>query len=230
MSLSALVEYLQDNPGVDAHDLAYTLRCRRSLLQQRISFHAGSVDDLKLQIADLLRDASSPLGIRALPASSPVRGAAPKIIGVFSGQGAQYARMGAELLETVPAARRVIRELESNLASLPDGPAWSLQAELEADIGTSRVGEAAISQPLCTTVQILVLVLLRAARVRLGAVVGHSSGEIAAAYAAGFLTARNAMTVAYYRGVHAKLAVGLSGCRGAMMAVEDIHGRCPAPL
>ncbi|KAG8164235.1 hypothetical protein KVR01_006153 [Diaporthe batatas] len=46
------------------------------------------------------------------------------------------------------------------------------------------------------------------------AVVGHSSGEIAAAYAAGLLSARQAILVAYFRGV----AVGTLRGEGAMMA------------
>lgn len=50
---------------------------------------------------------------------------------------------------------------------------------------------------------------------------GHSSGEIAAAYAAGFLTAGNAMRIAYYRALYAQLANGPDdlGGKGAMLAV-----------
>lgn len=47
------------------------------------------------------------------------------------------------------------------------------------------------------------------------AVVGHSSGEVAAAYAAGLLSLEEAITVAYYYGQAAKR----SGSDGAMAAV-----------
>lgn len=45
------------------------------------------------------------------------------------------------------------------------------------------------------------------------------AGEIVCAYAAGFLTATDAVRIAYYRGFHAHLAGGRNGEKGAMMAV-----------
>ncbi len=101
--------------------------------------------------------------------------------------------MGAGLIRQSPPARQMIRALEADLARLPDGPTWSLEAELLADASSSRAGEAEISQPLCTAVQLVLVDLLRASGVRFDAVVGHSSGEMAAAYAAGRLSARDAM-------------------------------------
>ncbi|ORY61265.1 putative polyketide synthase [Pseudomassariella vexata] len=206
MGLSDYSAFLESNHGVDAKNLAYTLRHRRSVFPYRVSFTASSTEDLRSKMAGVLNDESSPVGVRALPASAR---AAPKILGVFTGQGAQYARMGAELLEYSTMARRIIQDLESYLEPLPDRPTWSLQAELLASSKTSRVGEA---------------------NVKLDAVVGHSSGEIAAAYASGFLTARDAMVVAYYRGLHAQLAASPTGAKGAMLAVgtsmEDAEVLC----
>ena len=221
-SLSAYSSFLESQKGVDIQDLAYTLRQRRSIFPYRTSVTAGSAEELQSKIALLLDDKNSPVGVRALAAKS-----APKILGVFTGQGAQYARMGAELLEKSPKARRIIQDLESYLAALSDPPPWSLQAELLAGADKSRVAEAAISQPLCTAVQIVVLDLLAEANVKLDAVVGHSSGEIAAAYAAGFLTARDAMVVAFYRGVHTKLAARCQGCDDGSWYIA---GRRPGPL
>lgn len=224
-SLSAYSEFLASKKDIDVQDLAYTLRHRRSVFPYRTSVAAGSAEELQGKISLLLDDKSSPVGLRALAAR-----AAPRILGVFTGQGAQYARMGAELLEKSQKARSLIKELEANLAALPDPPKWSLQAELLAGPEKSRMAEAAISQPLCTAVQIMVLDLLTEAGLKLDAVVGHSSGEIAAAYAAGFLTARDAMVVAYYRGVHTKLAASPTGSKGAMIAVgtslEDAQILC----
>jgi malonyl CoA-acyl carrier protein transacylase len=57
----------------------------------------------------------------------------------------------------------------------------------------SRVNEAEISQPLSTTIQILLVYVLRAAKVKFTDVIGHSSGEISALHAAGFLTAKDAI-------------------------------------
>ena len=62
------------------------------------------------------------------------------------------------------------------------------------------VRKAEYSQPLCTALQIALVDLLAAWGIKPSAVVGHSSGEIAASYCAGALTSREAIIVAYYRG------------------------------
>jgi acyl transferase domain-containing protein len=79
----------------------------------------------------------------------------------------------------------------------------------------SRINEAELSQPLCTALQIVLVNILSAWGITPSSVVGHSSGEIAAAYASGAISARSAIIIAYYRG---KLAKELEG-KGAMAAV-----------
>jgi len=60
--------------------------------------------------------------------------------------------------------------------------------------------KAEFSQPCCTAIQIALVELLTKWGMKLAAVVGHSSGEIAAAFACGAITASDAIRVAYYRG------------------------------
>ncbi|RYP64846.1 hypothetical protein DL769_006521 [Monosporascus sp. CRB-8-3] len=231
-SLSAYATFLAENRDCDIHDLAWTLRDRRSLLSNRVAITARSICDLGSKISAMLNDQNTSIGTKELPA---VRRQEAKILGIFTGQGAQYARMGAELIEKSPTARRIIQELDFYLAQLPGGdrPSWSLQAEILAGGASSRVHEAAISQPLCAAVQILLIDMLRLAKVKLHTVVGHSSGEIGAAYAAGYLTARDAIIIAYYRGFHTtRLASSPNGdnIKGAMIAVgtsmEDAKELC----
>ena len=156
----------------------------------------------------------------------------PRILGVFTGQGAQWARMGAELVETSPAARQVLEELEHSLMTLPppDRPSWSIISELLEKKELSRLDQAEISQPLCTALQIMLVIILRSAGVIFDAVVGHSSGEIGAAYAAGIISASDAIRIAYYRGFHMHLGQGPGGQQGAMMATgttfEDAEELC----
>jgi acyl transferase domain-containing protein len=66
--------------------------------------------------------------------------------------------------------------------------------------GQSRLSLAEFSQPCCTAVQVALVDVLHAWGVQPAAVVGHSSGEIAAAYASNALSAPDAILVAYYRG------------------------------
>ena len=130
--------------------------------------------------------------------------------------------MAAHLIRSSSFVREKVQDLEKSLATLPasDRPAWRLEQEMLAGDDSSRIGEAALSQPLCTAVQIILVDLLRVAGITFDAVVGHSSGEIAAAYAAEFISARDAIRIAYYRGFFARLAGSEStGQKGAMLAV-----------
>lgn len=126
--------------------------------------------------------------------------------------------MGADLYENSAAFRTSMQNLAGSLASLPDPPVWSLISELLAPPSTSRIHEAAISQPICTALQICLVDLLKASGITLSGVVGHSSGEIAAAYAAGYINAHDAIRIAYYRGLHADASPN-SEAPGRMMAV-----------
>ncbi|KAI9925937.1 hypothetical protein MW887_005743 [Aspergillus wentii] len=224
--LESILGFLDDKPTVDVSELAYTLSTKRSILSQRLALSALSVEQLREKITAKIEAATadSPVGTSALPS-------APAILGVFTGQGAQWPTMGSRLIASIPMARRILDHLDEYLATLPEchRPRWNLMDELSAD-STSRLSEAALSQPLCTAVQIILVDLLRTAGVRFGAVVGHSSGEIGAAYAAGYLSSYDAIRIAYYRGYFAKLAAGPSAEKGGMMAVgtsfDDANDLC----
>jgi amino acid adenylation domain-containing protein len=128
--------------------------------------------------------------------------------------------MGFALLEHCKLFKQSIIDCETVLASIPNPPKWSLSRELAADTAESHVADARFSQPLCTAIQIALVDLLRDSGIRFHTVVGHSSGEIGAAYAAGLLNKRDAMGISYYRGCVTNLARGDTGQPGAMMAAS----------
>lgn len=66
------------------------------------------------------------------------------------------------------------------------------------------IGKAEYSQPLCTALQIALVDFLATNGIVPSAVAGHSSGEIAAAYAAGALTQTEAVLCSYFRGLAVK--------------------------
>ncbi|KAK1979528.1 fatty acid synthase [Colletotrichum cereale] len=139
----------------------------------------------------------------------------PTIGFVFTGQGAQWPRMGAELMAYYPSFRRTIQVLDMTLGDLENAPEWTIEEALLERGPSSRVQEAEFSQPLTTAIQIALVQLLRAWGVRPVVTVGHSSGEIAAAYAAGYISASEAIIMAYCRGQ----VVCDINTNGAMMAV-----------
>ena len=193
-----LESYLSNHPGA-VHDLAYTLCTRREPLTHR---------------AFCLSDGSVPFQVPQFRQATQ----APTIVFVFTGQGAQWPQMGKDLINENADFRETIKELDRVLQELEDGPPWSLRDEILKPGNTSNIRTAEYSQPCCTAIQIAMVKLLAKWNVRPGAVVGHSSGEIAAAFACGALTSSEAIKAAYYRGKVTRGAVKSS--RGGMAAVS----------
>ena len=205
---------LESPDSPDPVHVAVTLAARRSQHSVRVAFAGHDRPSLMQSLQSY--DPHDSLGVRIDRKVVET----PRILGVFTGQGAQWPGMGRELLRTSSVAREIVHRLQDSLAQLPDPPSWSLADEMQADAAatSSRLAEASVAQPLCTAVQVILVDLLQLAGVTFTAVVGHSSGEIGAAYAAGMITAQDAIRIAYYRGVHARLARGDNGQRGAMLA------------
>ncbi|KAI0406534.1 putative polyketide synthase [Xylaria palmicola] len=182
--LSVLDKHLS-NPAVkvDLRDLAYTLNERRSRFYQRGFLITDRVD--------------------GLDRPSFVRGHTnddiPNAALVFTGQGAQWPEMG-KLLQDLPIAARVIKHLDAVLESSYDPPSWTLWDELTQPRTADHLRLPELSQPLVTALQLALLAVFDAANFSPTSVVGHSSGEIAAAVAAGHLTPEQAIKIAYYRG------------------------------
>ncbi|PNP51828.1 hypothetical protein THARTR1_07597 [Trichoderma harzianum] len=196
-------------------DLSYTLAERRTLFPW-VAAHQVRLDtDSDRHPLDAVIEAfDSP---RFKPGRTPT--SQPRIGMVFTGQGAQWNAMGRGLLEEYPVFRQSIDEAEAHLHDL--GASWSLLEELRRDPKTTRVHATSISIPVCVAVQIALVRLLKSWGIKPAAVTSHSSGEIAAAYAVGALTHRQAMATAYYRAV---LAADESnrvsgGPKGGMAAV-----------
>ncbi|KAH7304199.1 hypothetical protein B0I35DRAFT_454850 [Stachybotrys elegans] len=182
-------------------DLAYTLGCKRSRLSQR-SFRIVNKDAPRLGLETEQRIFTSQLQTA-------------NIGFVFTGQGAQWHGMGAQLF-SYSVFKDAISYLDAVLASLPGPrPSWTLSDVLSGACEPSLIQTPEVSQAACTAVQIGIVDLLASWSVRPAAVVGHSSGEMAAAYASGCITAAEAITAAYFRGQ----AVAKNTKEGAMLAV-----------
>ncbi|KAI1323180.1 putative polyketide synthase [Xylariaceae sp. FL0255] len=183
-------------------DLAYTLNCRRSRFAERgytITFPGKETESFS--------DESFKFG-------STLDGPA-KIGFVFTGQGAQWARMGYEAMNCFPQFAEIIEALDQVLLRASPPPAWTLKSILSSQADASRIGDAEISQPACTAIQIAIVDLFSTWGIEPAVTIGHSSGEIAAAYAAGRISAPEAILAAYMRG----LAVKKAAPTGTMLAV-----------
>ena len=108
--------------------------------------------------------------------------------------------MGKVLIKQSDIFKSVLLECDQALQSLPDKPQWSIIDELSKPSTESRVYQTMFSQPLCTALQLGLVAVWKSWGLVPNAVIGHSSGEIAAAFAAGMISLRDAMVIAYYRG------------------------------
>ncbi|RYP73786.1 hypothetical protein DL770_007712 [Monosporascus sp. CRB-9-2] len=227
-SLAAHAQYLEQHPDVSPTDLAWTLRSRRSRLPLRLALPASTIAVLQSNLKGIIGNSNFQLDSKAAGTSTKKA----RLLGIFTGQGAQWARMGAELVETSKYAADLLAAMDDALAQLPeaDRPSWTLREQLLAEAKSSQVGSASVAQPVCTAVQVILVELLGLCGIHFAAVVGHSSGEIGAAFAAGALSAPDAIRIAYYRGLHSRLACGSDGIQGAMLAVgttlEDAESIC----
>ena len=96
---------------------------------------------------------------------------------------------------------------------------WSILEELSRNANVTRINEVALSTPICVALQISLVRLLRAWGIEPVAVTSHSSGEMAAAYAAGAISYRMAMAFSYHRALLAADKKLRGPVQGAMIAV-----------
>ena len=185
-------------------DLAYTLSAKRSRFPWKTFTSASSVAQLIENLEDDL--------------AKPNRSAGTPNIGfIFTGQGAQWHAMGSEL-SIYPVYRDAIEAATNYFKSL--GCRWSINDELSKGIQSSNINKPAYSQPICAAVQIALVDLLHSWDVCPKAVVGHSSGEIAAAYCIGAISRESAWKIAYLRGALSSALSMFGRNNGAMMAVS----------
>ena len=123
--------------------------------------------------------------------------------------------MGKELYEEFHTFRKSIRDMDAVLAKVPHPPDWTIRGTLFAPTETSQIQESACAQPVSTALQLASMQLLFSWGIVPSFVVGHSSGEVAAAFAAGHITEAEAIVAAFYRGY----CNGINKLDGAMMAV-----------
>lgn len=201
--------YFEQRPEVFENSLfgnfAYTLGSKMSHLSYRVAVSANSLDELGHRFAQLKASPTRVLG-------------APTVSFVFTGQGAQWAQMGVPLMEQYPVFALAMKRADQWLHDL--GADFSLLEVLKKDAASSEINSPHFSQPACTALQIALTDLLRSWGIQPESVVGHSSGEIGAAYAAGIYGLEGAMTLAYRRGQMTSLLKKLHpSLQGTMIAV-----------
>jgi acyl transferase domain-containing protein/NADPH:quinone reductase-like Zn-dependent oxidoreductase/NADP-dependent 3-hydroxy acid dehydrogenase YdfG len=117
---------------------------------------------------------------------------APRVVFVAPGQGSQWAGMARELCEQEPAFRAAFDACDRAIA---EETGWSLRERLLSDRAGEFLTQIDVIQPALFAMSIALAALWREWGVEPDAVVGHSMGEVAAAYLAGVLSLEDAAAV-----------------------------------
>ncbi|MGW5309371.1 type I polyketide synthase [Nocardia thailandica] len=203
--LAALAEAVR--PGADLAAVCRTRARHRGHLGFRLAVGANDTDEL----AAALDAAAGAEHARCAPEHDPVW--------VFSGHGSQWAGMGAELLEHDRSFAAALAEVSPVFATEWGCPAEELLTA--GDLGHTPTAQCAIF-----LVQLGLAAMWRAHGVRPAAVIGHSVGEVAAAVAAGALTAVEGARVICLRSRSLEPVTG----RGAMVMVPRPFDEVAAEL
>ena len=193
------------DPDVDPVELAQiadAMWSRRSHQPYRFAVPFGDRDDLITRLSAVVDESAA--GGRALTEDAPVF--------VYSGMGPQWWRMGRDLLDADGPFARTAAEIDAVFTKLSG---LSLIDEMRRDATDSRVTSTEIAQPANFLVQIGLTAELAHYGVHPAAVVGHSVGEVSAAYVSGMLSLQDAVAVSYHR---SRLQATTAGS-GGMLAV-----------
>src|SRR6476661_666374 len=164
----------------DLADICYTASVRRTHHDHRLSVLGRSLSEIGEQLdAHFAGEAR-----RGVASGRKLPDTKRKIAFVFPGQGSQWLGMARRLMDQEPVFRTTLESCAQALSRYAD---WSLLDEIRADAATSRLEELDVVQPVLFAVQVALAAQWRAWGVEPDAVVGHSMGEVAAAYVAGII-------------------------------------------
>jgi len=226
-ALAARYLSMLDN-GTPWATLASNAAHRRQWLKHRAILAPSTESEARATLAAL----AAPTPEQTEPAL--VQGEAPgddtRLALVFSGNGSQWAGMGKQLLEQEPVFRAALDELDALWRA--DGSPSLLEVLLDG-VSAEWLESTEHAQPLLFALQVGVVRVIEARGVGYDVCLGHSVGEVAAAWAAGALTLKQAVHVIKIRsraqgstrGMGRMAAAGLGeGAMRALMAQVGVHG------
>ncbi|MFK7734716.1 MAG: SDR family NAD(P)-dependent oxidoreductase [Pirellulaceae bacterium] len=201
-----LADWMEQDSTHHIAEIAGYLAHRRAHFDTRTTVSAVDREGL---VAELRSLAESPANEYA-EKFNPSKVAAGPVF-VCSGQGPQWWAMGRGLLKYSPAFRSIIKKCDAEFSKYGS---WSLLEELTRSEAESRMQKTSIAQPSIFAIQVALAGVWESWGIRPSAIVGHSVGEIAAAYLSGALNWEDACKVAFHRG----RTMDLASSEGAMLA------------
>ncbi|GAA2986038.1 type I polyketide synthase [Streptosporangium longisporum] len=208
---AALADHLEAHPALDIRDVAVTLTSR-ARLGHGAAVLAGHLAEHLPALRALARGELHD----ALVTGERIPG---RTVFVFPGQGSQWPEMARALLDSDPVFRAEIDACARAFARHTD---WSLTAVLRGDAGAPPLERVDVVQPVLFAVMVSLAAMWRAAGVRPDAVVGHSQGEIAAAYVAGALSLADAARIVTLRSAAIARIAGNGGMVSVALGADEL--------
>ncbi|MFF8268230.1 type I polyketide synthase [Streptomyces sp. NPDC016562] len=210
-----LAAHVRSNPELSAADLAVSLAARTAFEHRAVVVGA---DRAGLE-AGLDALAAGREDARVVQGVSTASG---KTVFVFPGQGSHWPDMAERLLESSAVFRERIEECDEALSPYVD---WSLTDVLRQKPGAPSLDRLDVVQPVLFSVMVALAEVWRAHGVEPDAVIGHSQGEIAAAYVAGALSLKDAARIITLRSVMLNRLTGKGAMASFLLSAEEVARR-----
>ncbi len=197
----AYVSLLRSDSKVSWAAICAATATGRSPLRYRLALSAATKEDAIDKLEGYL--AGTPTARMAMGTAA---NATVPVAFVYSGNGPQWWGMGRELLAENAVFRAELEAVDAIFAPLAG---WSLLDEMRKPESESRIALTEVAQPMLFAMQLGLTQVLREAGIEPAAVVGHSVGEAASAWASGALTREQATRVIYHRSMEQAKTAGL---------------------
>ena len=201
--------YLSNSKDIDLHDICYTASVKRDHYQHRLVLNGATKSELNNALKAFIEGEVSSSYI-----SNSIKNKCDQnLCFVFSGMGTTWAGMGKYLYQKEPVFKKMMDKCDKALA-LYTG--WSLVDVILNEDDKYIIHNTDKAQPAIFASQVSLVSLLKSWGVSPSCIVGHSAGEVAAAYVAGVLNFDDAIKVIYHRSQLQHTTEGM----GKMLAVS----------
>ncbi len=200
--------FIEEHEELPLEDICHSLANHRTHFHYRFSLLGENRKDLVQALKKSTQKGSVSRERQTLAGHEK-----PRIVFVYPGQGSQWLGMGRDLLHDSKVFRDTLSRCDT---AIRKEAGFSILSELMASPENARFEQSEVTQPLLFSMALGLTAVWHDFGVEPDVVVGHSQGEVAAAYIAGALSLQDAVAIVCRRSRLLKQLIG----RGGMALIE----------